>query len=92
MANFQKDCYMNNNKKNRSPSSIKLISMLLPCLPILLLKSTKALLHFKRQAKKGGHVFQQELLQQGIDQNTAKELTSLYLQGSHLLQYFMNKK
>ena len=45
-------------------------------------------LGFKRKVKKAGKAFQNELLANGIDKETAKLLTEEYLKGSHFFKRF----
>ena len=78
------------NEGTRDADPIKWLGMFLPFLPSLMLKSGGAFLRFKRQAKKGGKVFQKELIDQGIDKKTAAELTQTYTEGSELLRSLMN--
>ena len=76
-------------KRNAKP--VKLFGIILPSFPYLMLKFGGLFLRFKREAKKGGRIFQKELMNQGLDKSTAAELTEIYLEGSNLLrciQYF----
>ena len=82
---------MNKNKEEmRNADPIKWFGMTLSFLPSLVLKSGGVFLRFKRQAKKGEHVFRKELINQGVDKKTAAELTDIYLEGSNLLQYIQH--
>lgn len=63
---------------------IKIVGMLLPSLPKILLTSSITFLKFKRRAKKAGRVFRMELIRQGVDKHTASELTGYYLKGSKM--------
>ena len=65
----------------------RVFGRLLPFLPLLLFKLGTVLLRFKNQAKKGGRVFRNELQKQGIDEQTANELTEIYLEASTLRNY-----
>ena len=76
--------------QNRKDVPIKYFGFILPHLPTLLFRSAGSLLRFKRKAKKGAKVFHKELIDQGIDESTASELTTLYLDGSNLFQVFKN--
>ncbi len=78
------------NKDTRDADPIKWFGMFLSFLPSLMLKSGGAFLRFKRQAKRGGKVFQKELINQGLDKKTAAELTQTYVEGSELLRSLMN--
>jgi len=63
---------------------IKFFGVLLPSFPRLILRSGGIFLRFKRDAKKAGRVFRKELINQGIDKQTAKELTDFYMEGSDI--------
>jgi hypothetical protein len=67
--------------------TMKVFGIILPSLPLILLRSAGALLRFKRSAKKAGSTFQKELLHQGIDESTASELTKMYLETSNIKNY-----
>jgi hypothetical protein len=64
--------------------------VLLPVLPKLLFKFSITFLRFKRGAKKAGKVFRKELMKQGLDKQTASELTGLYMKGSEIKSYIQN--
>lgn len=70
----------------------KLFGMILLSLPSLLFKSGGAFLRFKREAKKGGQIFQRELVKQGIDKSTADELTEVYMGGSNIVKSLMSMR
>lgn len=69
---------------------IKFFGFLLPSLPRLILRCTGTFLRFKRNANRAGKVFKNELIDQGIDKQTASELTNIYMEGSDLLKVFKN--
>ena len=69
---------------------INIFGVIIPSLPSLMIRFGGLFLRFKREAKKGGRIFQRELINQGIDKKTAMELTEVYLQGSNLLQLVRN--
>jgi len=69
---------------------IKYFGFLLPSLPRLILRCTGTFLRFKRDAKKAGKAFKKELINQGIDKETATELTDIYMEGSDLFKVFKN--
>ena len=71
-----------NKEKDRNP--IVFLGVLLPALPSLIIKFGGFFLRFKRDAKKAGKVFRKELINQGIDKQTAKELTDFYMEGSDI--------
>ena len=70
-----------------SVEGFRIFGPILPYLPSLILRLGGSLLRLKRDAKKGGKTFHKELLQQGIDETTATQLTELYLQSSNIKQY-----
>ena len=77
------------NKKledKRKGNSIELFGAILPFLPTLLLKSGWAFLRFKMEAKRGGEIFQKELINQGLDKTIAARITEIYLEGSNLFK------
>jgi len=67
---------------------IKFFGFLLPSLPRLILRCGGTFLRFRRDAKKAGKVFKKELIEQGIDIQTATELTDIYMDGSDLFKLF----
>ena len=75
-------------KKDANP--MRLFGMVLSSLPSLMFKFGGIYLRFKRDAKKGGHIFQKELIRQGLDKETATELTQIYVEGSDLFKSLMN--
>jgi len=77
------------NKKveeTRKSNSSELFGAILPFLPTLLLKSGWAFLRFKMEAKRGGDIFQKELMNQGLDKTTATRITEIYLEGSNVFK------
>ena len=64
--------------------SIRFFGILLPSLPGLVIRFGGLFLRFKRDAKKAGKVFRKELINQGIDKETATELTEIYMEGSDI--------
>jgi hypothetical protein len=76
-----------NIENTNGPWTIKLFGLMLPALPSLLIRFGGTFLRFKRNAKKGGKVFQRELINQGLDKKIAEELTEKYLEGSNLSKY-----
>jgi len=70
----------------RKSNSIELFGAILPFLPALLLKSGWAFLRFKMEAKRGGDIFQKELINRGLDKTTAARITEIYLEGSNVFQ------
>ena len=66
---------------------LKMFGIILPSLPVLMVRFGRLFLRFKLDAKKGGKVFHKQLLKSGIDETTATELTNIYLETSNLKQY-----
>ena len=81
---------MNGEVKEKNAKSMKIFGMILPSLPHLILRFGGVYLKFRSEAKKGARIFQKELLKQGIDKETAEELTEIYLESSNLLKYIRN--
>jgi hypothetical protein len=82
---------MTKKAEEKGNANSELFGMILPLLPNLLLKSGWAFLRFKMDAKRGGSIFQKELMNQGLDKTTAAELTEIYLEGSNLLESLINR-
>jgi hypothetical protein len=82
---------MNNNQKNNVHDPVQLIARIMANLPVIILKSGTAWLSFKLQAKKGNKIFHKELLNQGIDEETAKLFTQQYIDGSNLIKSLFNR-
>jgi hypothetical protein len=67
-------------EEKRNP--IKILGILIPLLPSLILRFAGEFIRFKSRAQKAGRIFQDELLRQGLDKTTAEQLTAFYLEGS----------
>jgi len=79
---------MNNSiKDEREANPIKIIGLMLPSLPSLMFVLSKNFIRFKGQANKAGKIFKTELINQGIDDKIADDLTSTYLKSSHIRNY-----
>jgi hypothetical protein len=79
---------MKNNKGvENKPEGLRSFGIFLSSAPSLIFRLGCWFLNFKRKAKKGGRVFQKELIKQGIDKPTAEVLTEIYLKPSELRQY-----
>jgi hypothetical protein len=78
---------MKNNEDKSDSRFINIFGIMLPALPSIIIRFGGTFLKFKREAKKGGKIFQKELINQGLDKKTATELTEKYLEGSHLSKY-----
>jgi hypothetical protein len=72
------------HEKRRSSNPMKFVGVLLPFLPKLLFRFGIVFLGFKRKANKAGRVFRTELIKQGVDRDTATELTDTYMKTSQL--------
>lgn len=63
--------------------------------PGFMIRFIPLLFRFRQQAKKGAQVFYRQLLDLGLDDAVAQQLTSEYLAGSDLIQFlhvFRNKE
>ncbi len=80
---------MNKNVKDDREEicPIKLFGIMIPSMPSLMFRIMGTLLRFKSDANKAEKVFKKELINQGIDKETAAELTEIYMKGSHIRQY-----
>jgi len=80
---------MNGNIKDEKEKMcpVKLFGMIIPSMPSLMFRLTGTLLRFKSDANKAGKVFKKELIQQGIDKETATELTERYMESSRIRKY-----
>jgi len=67
---------------------IRYAGALTPSLIPLILKLGTTYLRFKKKAQKAARIFQKELRAQGIDKQTAKAMTEIYLESSHILRNF----
>jgi hypothetical protein len=67
---------------------VKIIGILIPLLPSLILRFGGEFIRFKSRAQKAGRIFQDELLRQGLDKTTAERLTEFYLEGSDPFKLF----
>jgi len=78
--------------KEEEISNIRIFGMVISSLPSLMFRLAGTFLKFKRDAKKGGHIFQKELIARGLDAETAAKLTGIYLESSNLMQYMRYAK
>lgn len=79
---------MTSNNKAGAREGIRLAGKLLPSLFPLVLKLGKTYLRFKKDAQKAGKIFEKELRANGIDKETAKAMTEIYLNSSRILRAF----
>lgn len=77
-------------EENRDARPIKILGKMLPSIPSLMFRLSGTFLKFKKNANKAEKIFRKELRKQGIDKETAKELTEIYMQASHLRNYIQN--
>ncbi len=68
-------------------NGFRIFGMMLPSPPSLMFKLGSIFLRFKREAKKRGQTFQKELINQGLDEITAAQLTEIYLESSNIANY-----
>jgi hypothetical protein len=61
---------------------VKILGILIPLLPSLILRFAGESIRLKSRAQKAGRIFQKELLRQGLNKTTAERLTAFYLEGS----------
>ena len=80
---------MNENVKDgrEEVRPLKLFGMMIPSMPSLMFRLTGTFIRFKSDANKAGKVFKKELIKQGIDKETADELTRVYMESSHIRKY-----
>jgi hypothetical protein len=79
---------MTRNNKEEVREGIRYAGKLLPSLFPLVLKLGKVYLRFKKDAQKAGKIFEKELRANGIDKETAKAMTEIYLNSSRILSAF----
>ena len=80
------------SKKERDRRPMKLFGMLLPSLPALTIRLGGTFLRFKKDAQRAEKAFKKELIKQGIDKQTAKDLTDQYMEGSKIQKYFLTMR
>ena len=78
---------INNIKDYREVNPIKIFGLMLPSLPSLMIRLSGNFIRFKGQANKAGKIFKNELIKQGIGDKIADDLTSTYLESSHIRNY-----
>jgi hypothetical protein len=69
---------------------MKMFGILLPSLPSLTIRLAGTFLRFKKNAQRAEKVFKKELIKQGIDKQTANDLTEKYMEGSKIQKYFLS--
>ena len=75
----------------QSNDPIQFMAFIMSHMPMILMRSGFAWLSFKKNAQKGGKTFQKELVNQGLDKETAKLFTQQYVEGSNLIKLFLNQ-
>ena len=60
---------------------LKMFGIFFPKLPSLTIRLGATFLRFKKNAQRAEKAFKKELLNQGIDKQTASELTKKYMEG-----------
>jgi hypothetical protein len=73
--------------ERRRKDRMSIFGLILPALPGLLLRLSGVFLQFKRQAKRAGKAFEQELLSQGLDKSIASRLAHEYMVNNSIRQY-----
>jgi hypothetical protein len=73
-------------KGTRNEDPLKILGTIIPAIPSILFRFSGEYLRFKSKARKGGFLFQNQLINQGVDRATAEQLTEIYLEGSHLVK------
>ena len=74
-------------KDDMGVNPIKLFGIIIPSIPSLMFRLSGTFLRFKSQANNAGKIFKKELIKQGIDEKTANELKSIYMESSHIRNY-----
>jgi len=74
-------------ERQKSRGGFRILGMIIPSLPSLVFRFGGVLLKSKREARKGGKIFQKELISQGLDATTAAALTDMYLESSSITRY-----
>jgi hypothetical protein len=75
----------------QSNDPVRIMAFIMANMPMILMRSGFAWLSFKKQAQKGAKTFQKELVNQGLDKETAKLFTKDYVESSNLVKLFMNQ-
>jgi len=73
-------------EESRNENPLKLLGAIIPALPSILFRFSGEYLRSRSKARKGGFLFQNQLIGQGIDRVTAEQLTEIYLEGSNLVK------
>lgn len=73
---------------SKAGEGVRFAGALLPSFLPLILKLGKTYLRFKKDAQKAARIFEKELRANGIDKQTAREMTEVYLNSSRILSAF----
>jgi len=71
---------------------MKMFGIFLPKLPSLTIRLGATFLRFKKNAQRAEKAFKKELLNQGLDKETASELTKKYMEGSKLSNFIQTMR
>ncbi len=66
---------------------LKILGMIIPMIPSFIFRFSAEYLRFRSGAQRGGRLFKNKLIDNGIDSITAEQLTEIYLDGSNFLKY-----
>jgi uncharacterized protein YajQ (UPF0234 family) len=77
-------------KDNSDKQPVKMFGVMISSMPSLMFRMAGMFLRFRKEAQKGGKIFKKELIKQGIDKDTAEELTKIYIESSKLSSFFHN--
>jgi hypothetical protein len=73
-------------ERTRNENLLKILGMTIPALPSIMFRFSGEYLRFRSKARKGGFLFQNQLISRGVDRATAEQLTEIYLEGSNLFK------
>jgi len=74
--------------KPRKDANIpKFVGIIIPKIPGMLFRYPALYLKMRGKAEKSGKIFRRELIEQGIDAQTADSLTNHYLESSRIRSY-----
>jgi hypothetical protein len=74
-------------ERTRNDNPMKIFGMIILLLPSILFRCCGEYLRFRAKARKGVYLFQNQLIDQGVDKITAEKLTEIYLEGSNVFKY-----
>ena len=70
--------------KDERTVDLKFLGRILPKTIPLAFKLGGQYVKFRWESRKGGKIFEKELIKQGMDKETAKELTQIYIDGARI--------